>query len=203
MIEEVRISKRYTNHDLANRKVHPIKVFEDRLRYWLLEPLKKLKGNNSDDYDFIVLSSIFPMFECLGMFLTGQSSERQTKKFFQKGFEEVVWNPVFGNAKISSQDKAGIITHLYKHGRNGFAHSGITRDKIIIQQVEGKPMEFSLQEGVIDVIRIDPWKLLNVFGKWFDGYVRILKEGKDEELLQNFEKTWNRETPEICGGSSH
>lgn len=198
----VKISKNYTNCDLASGKVSSVEVFEDRLRYWLLEPLKRIRKIDCDDYDFIILTSIFPMFDCLGMFLTGQSSKGQTKKMFQKGFEEIVWNQDLASDTSNSQDKDIVIRHLYEHVRNGLAHSGITRDKIIIEELKDKPMDFRLKEsGDVDVVSIDPWKLLDVFEEWFNNYIRDLKNGGDK--LKNFEKTWNRETPEICRGCSH
>ncbi|MFA5238738.1 MAG: hypothetical protein WC476_03385 [Phycisphaerae bacterium] len=194
----VHISKNYTNHQLTSREVSPVKVFEDRILYWLLEPLKKLREVCPEDSDFIILSSLFPMFESIGMFLTGENSRNKSKKTFKQGFEEVVGNQVFQNSHVN-KDK--IIDFLYDSCRSGLAHSGITKDKIIVGEVKNKPMDFHLNEsGNVDVVRIDPWKLLNVFEEWFISYIRDLKKGGNK--LHNFEKTWNRETPEICGGCS-
>jgi hypothetical protein len=197
----VYISKNYTNYQLARGEVDPVEVFEDRILYWLLKPLKKLREVCPEDSDFIILSSLFPMFESMGMFLTGEdSNDKKNKngKIFKQGFEDIIWNLVFQN--YASKDK--IIDFVYKSCRNGLAHSGITRDKIIVGEIEkNMPIDFQLNEsGEVDWVRIDPLKLLKIFEEWFVGYILDLKKGGNH--LINFEKTWNRETPEICGGCS-
>jgi hypothetical protein len=110
-----------------------IDVFEDRMKYWLLEPAKRLIADPLHRIAGFGLSLSY--YEAIWIYSQGEDSEGRSQKFFKAGFLDV-WRP--------SRTDESVLSHVadvfYKDGRCGFFHDGMLRRRLFFSEREGEPL---------------------------------------------------------------
>src|SRR4051794_24444943 len=109
------ISPHYSDAKLEGATVDDlIDVFDDRVRYWLIEPAAALLKS---PFGFVAATSLaLTYFEAFTIYRTGTSSTNNSKRFFREGFIDV-----FGASNPGAPlDRIADI--LYEDARCGFFH---------------------------------------------------------------------------------
>jgi hypothetical protein len=131
---ESRISPNFSDEKLKTGSLDDlIDVFEDRLKYWLLEPAKALLGVRFGEV--AALSLLFGYFEPCAIYRKGEDSRGQSKTFFRAGFTEVL-----RKAPISESLLGRIADMLYDEVRCGLFHEGMMREHIFFGNAGGELM---------------------------------------------------------------
>lgn len=185
------ISPHYTS-----KKLEPpffrdlVDVFEDRMRYWMLYPAKKLLDKRSEQVAAVGI--LLNYLEGIEIYLTGKDSKGSTFVFFRRGFARVFSVAEGDQNAIKKCAKA-----LYDQARCGFAHDGLFRNRVFFKDstqnaiVITWPKEngkYIFSRGAESII-INPVRFYKVIEIHFENYLKKLKEGKDKELIELFKKT--------------
>lgn len=185
-----RISPHY-----SSKKLEPpfykdlVDVFEDRMRYWMLYPAKKLLKNRNDQ--IAALGILINYFEGIEIYLSGKDSDGKSKQFFKRGFKRVFSSEGYSDIEIKNITEA-----LYAQARCGFAHDGMFRNRMLFSDLNlnailftwpKKKGEFYFTDGV-ESIHINPSRFFEIIEIHFENYIRILKKGKNTELVDAFKK---------------
>ena len=191
------ISPQYTDAKLSPGCTvdDKIDVFEDGMDGWLLRHALALtdeKYNFRKDSGFAVLMLTTAYFEPIESYYTGQSSERNSRAFFRRGFLRVfsalpstLKQYGYGDADRVADD---IANEIYGHLRCGLFHEGGTKFKIIIRE-DTAPLGFMLEKTTGDVgsIVIDPRRFVAEVQHHLQGYVGQLRDQSQIDLRQRFE----------------
>ena len=185
------ISPNYTSEKLENPSIEDkIDVFEDRMKSWLLAPMKKLLDEPHDRIASLCLQTTY--FEGIWSYLVGKKSRGHSKEFFINGFYDVF--------KITQQNE-GLLKRaaqiLYEDVRCGFFHDGIFRDRIFFVD-RGFALEITVPkkngilnvEGKIQSIMIDPRLFYDAIEKHFDRYIKLIRNKENQDARKNFETTY-------------
>jgi hypothetical protein len=186
---ESRISPNFSDEKLKTGSLDDlIDVFEDRLKYWVLEPAKALLGVRFGE--LAALSLLFGYFEPSAIYRKGEDSRGQSKAFFRAGFIEVL-----RKAPISESLLGRIADMLYDEVRCGLFHEGMMREHIFfgnaagelmvtLPRVDGKIVE----DGRIQSVLIDPRKFFVVVERHATQYLKSLRNPDSTELRENFKR---------------
>ena len=182
------ISPHYTS-----KKLEPpffrdlVDVFEDRTRYWMLNPAKELlKERNSQ---IAAVGILLNYIEGIEIYLTGEDSINKSFDFFCSGFSKVFSVSVGDRSVIEHCAKA-----LYVQARCGFAHDGLFRNRVFFKDTTKnafiitwprKDGQLIFNRGVESIV-INPIRFYEVVEIHFENYVRRLKENKDKQLIDSF-----------------
>jgi hypothetical protein len=164
-----------------------IDVFEDRVRYWIIEPAKLLLKSSHGWIPAVALSLNY--IESIEIYISGEDSRNQSREFFKRGF----WR-IFQAEKQSIEVKAAIASALYGSLRCGFAHDGMARAGINFSTTW--PQTFLVtwpkvngdfdSSGSLESAIINPIAFVEGIEKHFNRYINDLKRGEPLELLQAF-----------------
>lgn len=163
---------------------HKIDLFEDRIFGWHLKIAECMITINEDENSkyskimahsgFAVLSVVFNYFELIGKYKN--PNVVGSKKLFCLGFEDVY--PEYKSTKCAE--------NLYKEGRCGMYHSGITGKGIVIS---GGYKKTIIYDDKKNLICINPHFLVRDLIKHFSIYINELRSSKANDLLiKNFDK---------------
>jgi hypothetical protein len=204
---ESRISPNFSDEKLKTGSLDDlIDVFEDRLKYWLLEPAKALLGVRFGEV--AALSLLFGYFEPCAIYRKGEDSRGQSKTFFRAGFTEVL-----RKAPISESLLGRIADMLYDEVRCGLFHEGMMREHIFfgnaggelmvtLPRIDGKIVE----DGRIQSVLIDPRKFFVVVERHATQYLKSLRNPDSIELRENFKRAvdlrWRIDEPDGIIGMS-
>ncbi len=177
-----------------------IDILEDRVVYWLLKPAKILL--ETPHGDIAAVSLLLSYFEAHAIYLVGQDSLGQSKRFFREGFVDVFTSPNHNRAFLQR-----VADFLYEQARCGFFHDGIFREKVLfrddlpgeffvtVPQRNGKPDE----GGAIESVVINPRRFLNALVSHFANYISRLRDGAQTDARNNFRRSveikWSPATP--------
>lgn len=172
------VSARFTADKLAGGKIEDmIDVFEDQVLYWHVEPAKMIR-----DYQhagFAVLAIILPYFESVGYLQTG--SPAKPWRHFLSGMEAVFPEVIPLVPKI-------ILREFFDQVRNGVAHSGITKSKVVVAPAGRSPFEVLVENGrIVRSIQVVPRLLIDEVENHLRRYVAQLRDQTNEVLRRNFE----------------
>ena len=200
------ISPHYTS-----KKLEPpfyrdlVDVFEDRMRYWMLYPAKKLLKEPNDQ--IAAVGILLNYLEGIEIYLTGKDSKNNSFVFFCSGFSKVFSLTVGKQNAIEDCAKA-----LYVQARCGFAHDGLFRNRVffrsstknaIVITWPKKNGQFVFNKGVESII-INPVRFYKVIEIHFEDYLKKLKKGKDKALIESFKSAidlkWGLETEYVNFG---
>jgi hypothetical protein len=165
-----------------------IAVFQDRLRYWLLEPAKALLEFPFGD--LAALHLLLGFFEPHSIYLKGQDSKDQSQRFFCDGFVEV-----FRATGIPESVSRRVAEVLYKEARCGLFHEGMLRERIFFGR-PGKALWVTFPKidgemdtnGEIQSIVIDARQLCFEIERYASEYVASLRDTTNTALRENFKK---------------
>jgi hypothetical protein len=165
-----------------------VDVFENRVRWWILEPARTLLGV---DHGFVAaMSLLMAYFEGYQQYRTGSTGP--SKKFFREGFADV-----FANAKIDPAFRDRLADALYEDARCGFFHDGMFRDRILfsnqftqefvvtVRRIGGKPDP----TGPIESILVNPGSFHHAIEVHFLEYVKALRDPSNTTLRAGFKAT--------------
>lgn len=164
-----------------------VDVFDDRIRYWMLYPAKKLLTHPYDQV--AALGILLNYLEAVEIYATGKDSKNKSYEFFRSSFVKVF--------SITVGDKEGIdecAKELYVQARCGFAHDGGFRNKVFIRNTTKNALlltwpkkdgKFVFDKGVESIV-INPARFYKVIEIHFENYIKQLKEGKDKDLVYSF-----------------
>lgn len=204
---ESRISPNFSDEKLKTGSLDDlIDVFEDRLKYWLLEPAKALLGVRFGEV--AALSLLFGYFEPCAIYRKGEDSRGQSKTFFRAGFTEVL-----RKAPISESLLGRIADMLYDEVRCGLFHEGMMREHIFFGNAGGEPMVTLpridgkiVEDGRIQSVLIDPRKFFVVVERHATQYLKSLRNPDSIELRENFKRAvdlrWRIDEPDGIIGMS-
>jgi len=176
-----------------------VDVFEDRIRYWMLNPAKKLLKERNDQ--IAAVGILLNYIEGIEIYLTGKDSINNSLTFFCSGFSKVFAVSVDEQRGIESCAKA-----LYVQARCGFAHDGLFRNRVFFKDTTKntflitwpkKDGQFIFDKGVESIV-INPIRLYEAIEIHFENYIEKLKKNKDKQLTEAFRKAvdlkWGLET---------
>jgi hypothetical protein len=166
-----------------------IDVFEDRVKYWLLEPAKKLMEGPPAEVAGFALSLSY--FEGIWIFISGRDSRSHSQEFFRRAFIDV-----FKTSNLTEALAGHVADVLYQDGRCGFYHDGMARHRIYFSKNYSAPLGVTLpmKDGVIDEtgtiasIVVDPPAYMLYVDGHFKKYVSRLRDPTETDLRRNFEQ---------------
>ncbi len=169
-----------------------IDVFEDRMRYWLLEPAKQLLGMSHGTVAAVALSLGY--FEGIEIYYSGQDSEGKSKEFFRRGFRRVFSVGING-AHIFDE----VINSLYVQARCGFAHDGLFRNRVFFSDSRPEALTVTwprrdgifVEGGHLESVIVNPRRFCEGIDVHFAKYVAILRSEADVDMRNNFEAAVN------------
>lgn len=164
-----------------------IDVFEDRVRYWVLEPAWQLLP---DPFGQVAsFSLLLSYFEAIWIYRTGSDSRHRSGEFFKQAFEDVF---LPSNVPVPLLERVAQV--LYKDARCGFFHDGLFRDRIFFVQGGSGSLAVSLpkvngvvdQEGAIESIVVDPQQFYRDVDRHFKRFVDRLRQPTETTARENF-----------------
>lgn len=160
-----------------------ILIYEERVKKWFLNIAEGLKKDN--EAWFVILAIAVSYIEGNQQFREGKSSTRQSKKFFIKGMKRI-----FDKSDVPNQ----ILEKYYDQIRCGLFHDCMTRKSVTLSSESKKPISYTTNQNNSDcLIKINPHKFFDKIREDFENYIFQLKEGYNDELIENFEKKWQLE----------
>lgn len=186
---KTQISPHFCDRKLENSKLDDwIDVFEDRVRYWLIDPASNLLETT---FGFVPsLGLLLSYFEGIQTYKEGKDSRNKSKLFFRKAFIDVFST---SGVPISLLEKAANL--IYEDARCGFFHDGLFRDRILFSDMIIGEMIITMPKkgGVIDTfgdiqsIVINPNRFYEAVKSHFKKYVSSIRNPANVLLRQNFE----------------
>lgn len=190
---EAALSPSYSHEKLENPSLNDlVDVFEDLWRHCFFAPLDLLlKTPNGDIAAMTVLCSYF---EAIGGYMSGENTNRRAREFFVKSFCLVFHS---NSPEIHKAAEA-----IYKNIRCGLAHDGMLSHKVNYSRAGTKAFfltyrkmpdaSLDIAAGMVSII-VNPLRMYQGVLHHFDEYVRALREGKNQVLVEAFKKTVERQ----------
>ncbi|WP_156092908.1 hypothetical protein [Laribacter hongkongensis] len=187
------MSSSYSHEKLENPSLDDLlDVFEDLWRHCFFAPVDLLLKTPSGD--IAAMTVLCSYFEAIGGYISGENTNGRTKEFFVKSFCLVFCS---NSPEIHKAAEA-----IYKHIRCGLAHEGMLSHKVNYSRAGAKAFfltyhkmpdtSLDIAAGVASII-VNPLRMYYGVLHHFDGYVRALRDGKDEVLVKAFQKTVERQ----------
>ncbi|MFH1471762.1 MAG: hypothetical protein ABIF85_02595 [Nanoarchaeota archaeon] len=162
----------YLNPDNVNDK---ITIYERQVNEWFLKRASNLlKGKNND---FIVLMIAISYIEGIEEYRRGSPSNNQSKEYFRTSLRRIY--------NLTVDDL--ILNDFFDQVRCGLFHSGMTRNKVIINNDYENTIDFSEDNA----IKINPKKFLHKIQEDFDQYIRILRNTNNMIERNRFSTMFN------------
>jgi hypothetical protein len=191
---ETKLSPSYSHEKLENPShIDLVDVFEDLWRHCFLAPIDLLlRSPNGDVAAMTVLCSYF---EPIGSYISG-NTDPGSKKLFINGFCRVFSSdpPDIHKDKTAAEE-------IYKHIRCGLAHEGMLSHKVNYSRAGAKAFfltyrnapdgSLDIAAGVVSIV-VNPFRMYQSVLQHFDGYIRVLREAKDQVLVAAFRRTVER-----------
>ena len=184
-----------------------VDVFEDRMRYWMLEPAKHLLQDNFRQ--IAAVGILIHYFEGIEIYLSGKDSDGKSYKFFRRGFEKV-----FDLAEYSEEAIKQTTKGLYKQARCGFSHDGMFRNRVLFSDLNENAMlvtwpkkngKFVFANGVESIV-INPSRFYEAIEIHFEKYLKSLKSMKEDKIVIAFKNAvdlkWGLENEHISIGTT-
>lgn len=152
-----------------------IDVYEDRVKGWIIKQAEFVAKNNGSGFAELLI--ILSFFESHAIYLPDSPTDSGGNKF-----KHVVKKVFPGIEGLDIAEK--VLRYLWKDGRNGLYHGGITGDKITIS---GSSKAITvLKIGDDYKIDIDPGKFVNSVRIYFESYITDLKDTQNTALREHF-----------------
>ena len=183
-----------------------VDVYDDRTKYWLIEPAKTLLTPTGLIAAFALSLGYFEGSE---IYRSGKDSSGKSKKFFRSAFMRV-----FRTIPEAQHIHGKMADALYDQARCGFFHDGLFRNRVFFSDSRPEPVAFTLprKNGVFDFsapiesIMVNPARFLAGVEVDHERYVAQLRSGLHPSLEHSFraavELRWGLEEPERTVGMS-
>ncbi len=181
------ISPHYETEKLESPDIDDvIDIYEDRIRYWVIEPAKLLV--NTEHGGPAAFCVLLTYFEGAWSYLIGESSSRRSKEFFKRGFADAF--------KISGNPECLLLRVgqlIYEDARCGFFHDGLFRGKIFFAEMN-RDIFITLPkhdgkldlDGEIQSILIDVNRCILAVEKHFNSTIAFLRDKSKMEKRAEF-----------------
>lgn len=166
-------TERRLDHNSIDDKIF---IYERQVREWFIDRANGLIQDKK--YNFVVLMIAVAYIEGIEQYRRGESSERQSKKFFRYGIRRI-----FG---VGESDWWKI-DDLYTHLRCGLFHNGMSGDAVVLNRSLGCAIRVS-ERGTID---INPELFLNKVVDDFASYLEELRDVNNTVVRTNFNMMFN------------
>jgi hypothetical protein len=171
-----------------------IDVFEDRVKFWVLQPAKDILELPNGQIAGFCLTLTY--FEGIWTYLDGGHSDRNSGQFFVNGFADV-----FRGSQLSEALLRRVGGILYADARCGFFHDGMFRERIYFGEFSGPEMLITLpkikgsldETGEIQSILIHPGRFLGVVNRHFERYVDALRKPTNVTVRSRFTESFERQ----------
>lgn len=185
---KIKISPNFTEDKLNNPSVDDlIDIYEDRIKFWLLEPSKHLMQTEIGwipGYDLLL-----SYFEGIWIYISGKDSNNKSKQFFKKAFVDV-----FRESGLSDTLLARVGSLLYEDARCGFFHDSMFRVRIFFAPTNKGEMLITLpkkdgkldETGSIQSVIIDAQKSHEAVSRHFATFITRLRNRRETLLRKSF-----------------
>jgi hypothetical protein len=183
----VSISRHYRDsHIKVDTFETRVALYEDQIRGWFLDQVRVLE-KVSDNAGFVTLLVVLSYVEGHAIFYKGQDSRDSSKAFFRDAFKAIF--PLSGDDPALIDDA---VNELYNQMRNGLIHTGMTRGKVVLsgQFLEPVRITVDMPSKTILQIEVNPIKMLEVIEDHLSHYLMRLRDPKENDLRENFDKAW-------------
>jgi hypothetical protein len=164
-----------------------IYIYEQEVKGWFLDCAEKLLSSKREKLKLanglVVLMICFSYFEGVEQYKQGESSDRQSGKFFRESIHKI-YPGKYSDAQIN---------HLHDQTRCGLFHDGMTRGKVVFAYQFNEAIYFDTN----DVIKINPEILLKDIKKDFDDFINELKNKNSIDARDKFKKQLLHNNPRI------
>ena len=174
------VNRPYTRDAIRSSTIESkIALYEERIRGWFHDPARILE-KRSEHCGFILLMVAIAYIEGHAIFLKGESSQNRSREFFRIGFREVF--------NCTMPDK--VIDEIYAQVRCGLFHHGSTSGKVILSGAYKVPISVRTEKDTDSVaaIYVNPHLVLDAVQLHLSKYVGRLRDSKETELRENFER---------------
>lgn len=163
---------------------------------WYLDPIRRLLEFSGGD--FAASALMMSYFEGIEAYFRGCSSKGRSREFFAAGFLRL-----FPPNDFSEK----IINAVYEQVRCGFAHDGMSRNRVYLSRIFKEPMVISISKkdgeldprGHVESILVNPERLYASIKAHFEDYVQRLRDPSQGEIKKAFEREartrWALEEP--------
>lgn len=127
---------------------------------------------------FVVLSICLSYLEAVQQYKEGSSSANNSKNFFLRAFQDV-----FSSSEMEDE----FADLLYREGRNGLFHDGMTRGKMVYDMNLDKAFKV-INNGSQSIIYFHPTYCLKGVKAHFADYLSKLRNEEERCLRHNFGK---------------
>lgn len=169
-----------------------IDVFEDLWQSYLFDQVLTLLYSECGDIASMTLLCSY--YESIESYLSGESSQNRSREFFINGFLRI-----YTSQSEEIQEAAG---QIYKHIRCGLLHESMLRYKVQYSRAGSKAFfltypkkddgSLDMEEGAISII-VNPVRMYDGAFYHFREYIKKLRNGDDNNLINCFKQTVNRQ----------
>ena len=156
-----------------------ITVFDERVNVWIFDVCNKIYELSIPHNRFAILKIVVSIFEMIGKHVKGYTGNKQSFKHFDIGFHGIYHE--------SYEKRASEL--FYKYIRNPIYHSGFVSPNVLI--TENIPHSFGYNKN--DLIKLNIQQLLDDLKAGFNHYISDLRETKNKQLRENFERRFDFE----------
>lgn len=155
-----------------------IRIYERQVEGWFLSPARKLLEEMPEQAGFAVLGICFAYLEGVQQYREGRSSiSAESKIFFRDSFSRV-----FGSCGLPDS----VIDMVYKDGRNGLFHDGMTRSRVIYDLKQKQPFSVVNNKSQ-DLVFFHPSLVVKGIEEDFKKYIGKLKTEDNATERINFD----------------
>ena len=187
--------RHFVSPSFTHEKLEPglyrdrVDAFEDRMRYWLLAPAKKLLSIKHGEVAAVALATSY--IEGIEIYESGEDSQGRSKRFFRRGYKRI-----FAGAAEYEYMQDAIADALYQLLRCGFAHDGMFRSGIYFSKVRKEAISVSWPRkngrfdphGKLAAAVINPRRFVECIELHFDAYIARLRSKKDNPSKELFDQ---------------
>lgn len=182
------LSPKHTTLDFQNGWTleNKIDVFTARIEGWQIGIAKEIIKKEIPHRGFALLHIVFSYFEMLGKYLNGYVGDKQSGFYFRKGVKATF-------PEISSDEEL-FLKILYSSVRNGLYHLGMTKINVMLKDDIPGSIGFNSERKIL---AISPDRLVEDLDIRFHDYITELKDSKNVQLRENFEKRFDYDNSEM------
>ena len=190
---EEKLTPKYSHDKLENPSfADMVDVFEDWWRSYFFAPIDVLLRTPNGDMAAIAI--VCSYFEAIAGYVSGKDTNGNSGKFFVEGFCQVF--------RSDSKDIKKAAEAIYRHIRCGLAHAAMVHHKVNYSRDGGQAFLLTYRKKPDSTVDIDAGVVSIMVNQQlmcqgvlqnFDGYVRDLRAGKNQRLVDAFMATIGRQ----------
>lgn len=192
----VQVSPKYCEDKLKSGSIDSaIDVYEDRILGWMLAPAEHLLTIPNGEFSALAIALSY--FECVNIFIQGESSDHKSRRFFKDAFLRIFPRSEtgigMGGKAITADYQDQVADKLYTMARCGLFHQGMCKRGIFVTDKLHDPFYMSTHTSTLEVgaIFINVRLLIDSLRGHFSDYIAQLRDSKNDPLRTRFKKAWD------------